>query len=191
MRAGWGSSWTKRPGTPAPTSNEIAADDARAGAGVRDPVNHLACCLGFAGALVSPSNRAAFILLGLSTGSAGIPRASPVRVSRKSTGPPIPLVPRVEERPGSRCQSRGQFCGCGPEGSPPFRHDGAAGGLLGGGSTGRGHPGKMCGGLLDGGAQGRRLGATEAQWDRQRGPLRNQVSLRVASPSEPRGPSQV
>uniref|UniRef100_A0AC11E9N6 Uncharacterized protein n=3 Tax=Caprinae TaxID=9963 RepID=A0AC11E9N6_SHEEP len=40
-------------------------------------------------------------------GSAGIPRASPVRVSRKSTGPPIPLVPRVEERPGSRCQSRG------------------------------------------------------------------------------------
>ncbi|DAA19292.1 TPA: hypothetical protein BOS_18237 [Bos taurus] len=44
-------------------------------------------------------------------GSAGIPRASPVRASRKSTGPPIPLVPRVEERPGSRCQSRGSTCG--------------------------------------------------------------------------------
>ena len=64
-------------------------------------------------------------------------------------------------------------------------------GVSWGGSTGRGHPGKRCGGLLDGGAQGRRLGATEAQWDGQRGPLRNQVSLRVASPSEPRGPSQV
>ncbi|XP_070626374.1 collagen alpha-2(I) chain-like [Bos indicus] len=44
-------------------------------------------------------------------GSTGIPRASPVRASRKSTGPPIPLVPRVEERPGSRCQSRGSTCG--------------------------------------------------------------------------------
>ncbi|XP_043756635.1 basic salivary proline-rich protein 2-like [Cervus elaphus] len=44
-------------------------------------------------------------------GSAGIPRASPVRASRKSTGPPIPLVPRVEERPGSRCQSRGSSSG--------------------------------------------------------------------------------
>ncbi|XP_027369856.1 collagen alpha-1(I) chain-like [Bos indicus x Bos taurus] len=43
--------------------------------------------------------------------STGIPRASPVRASRKSTGPPIPLVPRVEERPGSRCQSRGSTCG--------------------------------------------------------------------------------
>ncbi|XP_025124116.3 collagen alpha-1(I) chain [Bubalus bubalis] len=43
-------------------------------------------------------------------GSAGIPRASPVRASRKSTRPPIPLVPRVEERPGSRCQSRGSTC---------------------------------------------------------------------------------
>ncbi|XP_065775580.1 uncharacterized protein [Muntiacus reevesi] len=44
-------------------------------------------------------------------GSAGIPRASPIRASRKSTGPPIPLVPRVEERPGSRCQSRGSSSG--------------------------------------------------------------------------------
>ena len=137
---------------------------------------------------MSPSNRAAFILLGWSTGSTGIPRASPVRASRKSTGPPIPLVPRVEERPGSRCQSRGQFCGRSPEGSPPFGQDGAAGVSVG--STGR-HPGRMCGGLLGGGSQGRGLGATETRWGGRWGPLRNQVSLRAASPSELPDPSQV
>lgn len=149
----------KRPGTPAPTSNEIAVNIPTMPSGVRDRVNHLTCCLGFAGGLVSPSNRAAFILFGFVHRLRGHPQSQPCPCVKEKHRPPIPLVPRVEERPGRDVSLEVSSCGCGPEGSPPSSRM-ALRGLRG--EHGAGAPREDVRGPPDGGAQGRRLGATEA-----------------------------
>lgn len=53
---------------------------------------------------------------------------------------------------------------------------------------GGGHPGRMRGGLLVRWGAGAWPGAAETRWGGRWGPLRNRLSLRAASPSEPHPP---